>query len=75
LTFGIKFVEHRKDEYRKKGYWGDATLADYWKMAVLSAPEKVAVIDLQGTCYTYAELDDAAGRVAAFLKRGRGGAR
>lgn len=68
MTFGVKFVENRKDEYRKKGYWGDATLADYWKMAVLRAPEKVAVIDLQGTCYTYAELDDAAGRVAAFLK-------
>jgi len=68
VGLGIKFSEQRKQEYRQKGYWGDATLADYWNMAVLSAPEKVAVIDLQGTRYTYAELDEAAGRVAAFLK-------
>ncbi|NLI13465.1 MAG: medium-chain fatty-acid--CoA ligase [Peptococcaceae bacterium] len=68
ISLGIKLDESRKLEYRRKGYWGDATLADFWQMAVLSAPEKTAVIDLQGTCYTYAELDDAAGRVAAFLK-------
>lgn len=64
----IKFNESRKHYYRQKGYWGDATLADYWRMAVLSCPEKIAVIDLQDTSYTYAELDDAAGRVASFLR-------
>lgn len=68
MLLGMKFSESRRREYRQKGYWGDATLADYWQMAVLSAPEKVAVIDLQGTSYTYAEVDQAAGRVAAFLK-------
>lgn len=68
MTWGNKFIELRRDDYRKQGYWGDATLADYWRMAVLSSPEKVAVIDLQGTSYTYVELDEAAGRVAAFLK-------
>ncbi|WP_373657641.1 medium-chain fatty-acid--CoA ligase [Sporomusa acidovorans] len=59
--------ESRKQYYRQNGYWGDATLADYWRMAVLSSPEKIAVMDLQGTSYTYAELDDAASRVASFL--------
>lgn len=68
MSLGIKIIESRKREYRRKGYWGDATLADYWQMAVLASPEKIAVIDLQGTCYTYAELDEAAGRVAGFLK-------
>lgn len=68
MASGLKSKEGRKREYRQKGYWGDATLADYWRMAVLSAPEKTAVADLQGACYTYADLDDAAGRVAAFLK-------
>lgn len=58
----------REHYYRQKGYWGDATLADYWRMAVLSSPEKIAVIDLQGTSYTYAELDDASGKVASFLQ-------
>jgi len=68
MSMEIKINKDRKQEYRKKGYWGDATLADYWQMTVLSSPEKVAVIDRQGDCYTYAELDDAAGRLATFLK-------
>lgn len=68
MTLEMKINEERKRDYRQAGYWGDATLADYWQMSVLCAPEKVAVVDLQGTSYTYAELDDAAGRVASFLK-------
>lgn len=67
MLLGANINEERTREYRRKGYWGDATLADYWKMAVLSVPEKTAVIDGQGTSYTYAELDEAAGRVASFL--------
>ena len=67
MSSASKGNEYRKREYRRQGCWGDATLADYWRMSVLSSPEKVAVIDLQGTCYTYAELDRAAGSVAAFL--------
>lgn len=69
MTLQIKFNEYRKSEYRKKGYWGDASLADYWQMSVLSVPEKVAVIDQQGTSYTYAKLDDSASRVATYLKK------
>lgn len=68
MPLEFKLNEHRKIEYRKKGYWGDATLVDYWNMSALSSPEKVAVIDLQGDSYTYAELDNAAGRVATFLR-------
>ncbi|MHB8073086.1 medium-chain fatty-acid--CoA ligase [Desulfosporosinus fructosivorans] len=68
MSLGIKLAKDLKREYRQAGYWGDATLADYWQMSVLCAPEKVAVIDLQGTSYTYAELDDAASRVATYLK-------
>jgi len=69
MPMEIKFSKDRKREYRKMGYWGDATLADYWQTTVLRLSEKVAVIDLQGSSYTYAELDDAAGRVATFLKK------
>lgn len=68
MSLGMKIIESNKQEYRKKGYWGDATLADYWNMAVLSSPEKVAVTDLQGVHLTYRELDEAAGRVATFLQ-------
>lgn len=69
MSLGIKINEAKRQEYRKKGYWGDATLADYWNMSVLSHPEKTAVIDAQGTQFTYAELDQAAGKVAAFLQK------
>lgn len=68
MSLRIQFNKTQKNLYRQRGYWGDATLADYWNMAALSAPEKVAVIDRQGTSYTYAELDDLAGRIASFLK-------
>lgn len=68
MSSELKSKESRKREYRQKGYWGDATLTDYWRMAVLSSPEKIAVVDVQGTCYTYAELDDASSRVATFFK-------
>lgn len=68
MSLKIKLRECQRREYRKEGYWGDSTLADYWNMAVLNEPEKVAVVDSQGSSYTYAELDEDAGRVAAFLK-------
>lgn len=68
MLLGIKINEAKKFEYRQKGYWGDATLADYWKMSVLSSPDKTAVVDAQGSQFTYAELDEAAGKLANFLK-------
>lgn len=64
----MRINEDRKRKYRQAGYWGDATLADYWQMSVLCSPEKTAVIDLQGTSFTYAELDDAASRLAYYLR-------
>lgn len=68
MSLGMKINEAKKLEYRQKGYWGDATLADYWKMSVLSSPNKTAVVDAQGSQFTYAELDEAAGKLANFLK-------
>ncbi len=63
----IKLNEQRKKEYRDKGFWGNATLLDYWNMSVLGVPDKVAVVDFQGRSYTYAQLDLAAGKVASYL--------
>lgn len=68
MSLGIKISEWQKAEYRQKGLWGDATLEDYWNMSVKSSPENTAVVDLQGTTYTYTELDAAAGKVAVFLR-------
>jgi len=63
-----KLVNFRRSEYRSKGCWGDATLLDFWQMAVRSFPQKTAVSDLQNDSYSYAELDEASGRLANFLK-------
>ncbi|MCG8158581.1 medium-chain fatty-acid--CoA ligase [Brenneria goodwinii] len=67
MTVTIKFNAARREAYRQQGYWGDASLGDYWHHAVKTVPEKIAVIDNQGTSYTYAELDRAAGSLAAYL--------
>lgn len=69
MKLRIKINETQKCEYRKKGYWGDATLVDYFHLAVRTHPEKCAIVDYQGTRYTYAELDHAANKVASFLKK------
>ena len=60
-------ITARKKYYRQQGYWGDATLLDYWRMAVMSCPEKVAVVDLQGSRYTYAQLDHMAGKMCNYI--------
>lgn len=55
-------------EYRGSGFWGDASLHDYWRLAVLSAPEREAVVDARGTRWTYAQVEDLAARIAGHLR-------
>ncbi len=55
--------------YRAAGHWGDATLLDYWNMAVLAQPEKTAVVDNSGLRFTYAALDAQAERLALWMQR------
>jgi acyl-CoA synthetase len=69
MPLKMNINETRRYEYRKKGYWGNATLEDYWNMTVLSMPDKIAVRDHQQKCYTYVELDQAANKVAGFLEK------
>lgn len=57
----------RRAKYRCDGHWGDASLAEYWQMAVRMSPDKMAVTDRQGAAYTYAEMDRAASRIASAL--------
>ncbi len=59
--------ETLRQAYRENGFWGDATLLDYWKMSVKTFPEKIAVVDSWGLRYTFAELDAQSDRVAAYL--------
>lgn len=66
----LRFPDARRQaEYRRLGYWGDATLLDYWDMAVRAQPDKTAVVDSTGDRRTYATLDAAASRLAGWLAR------
>lgn len=58
----------RAAEYRSAGLWGDASLHDYWRLAVLTAPEREAVVDARGTRWTYAQVEDLAARLAGHLR-------
>ena len=65
----VSLNEERKALYRKQGFWGDATLLDYWNMSVRSFADKTAVVDYQQARYTFKELDIAAAKLAGHLKQ------
>lgn len=67
MTVSIAFNAELRALYRQQGFWGDASLADYWHQTQSAMPDKVAVIDNQGTSYTYAALDRTASCLARFL--------
>lgn len=68
MHFDIKINELQRQIYREQGYWGDATLLDHFNMAVLSYPEKRAIIDNHGRKFTYKEVNEASDKFAQFLK-------
>ena len=55
-------------EFRRAGYWGDAGLYDYWRLAFLSGPEREAVVDSRGHRASYRQVDAVASRLAGFLR-------
>lgn len=63
----MKINETRKAHYRQQGLWGDATLADYWRLSAKAFADKQAVCDNQGARYTWREMDKAAGALASWL--------
>lgn len=58
----------RSAEYRGTGFWGDASLHDYWRLAVLAAPEREAVVDARGRRWSYAQVENLAARLAGHLR-------
>lgn len=58
----------RRDELRRAGWWGDASLDDAWALTVRSAPDMAAVVDARGARLTYREADDRAARIATWLR-------
>jgi mycobactin salicyl-AMP ligase len=67
LTAGfVPFPADRADMYRRAGYWTDRPLYSILGDAAAQWPDRIAVIDPEGS-YTFAELDVRAGRIAAAL--------
>lgn len=63
----LKVNEKNKREYYEKGYWTERTLNDIWNTQVAAFPDREYVSDNLGVRYTYAEIDDKASRLAAWL--------
>ncbi|SYZ32248.1 AMP-binding protein [Propionibacterium australiense] len=54
-------------DFRARGWWGEHCLLDWWNLAVLASPDAPAVIDRNGTRFTYAEADELSSRFAGWL--------
>lgn len=64
----LKVNEQNKKEYYEKGYWTEQTLFDVWTDRVSKFPDHEYVSDNLDVRFTYAEIDDKAGRLASWLK-------
>ena len=82
FTSGIKLLKRDEDfmgkidvlideeinkQYRSEGFWGDATLLDYWLMSVKAYPDKTCVLDGHGGRLTFRELNHLSDKIAACL--------
>lgn len=67
MSVTLTFNAERRKAYRQQGFWGDASLGDYWSQTAQAMPDKIAVVDNHSDSYTYAALDSAASRLATWL--------
>ncbi|MFT3877979.1 MAG: AMP-binding protein [Propioniciclava sp.] len=58
----------QRDLYRAQGWWGDAGLLAWWRLAAAASPDALAVVDRSGHRYTYAEADHASSRLAGWMR-------
>ena len=63
----LKINEALKKRWYDKGYWTHDTIADVWERTSAAHPDREYVCDDTGSRLTYGEVDDKAGRVAAWL--------
>ena len=64
----IKINPDLKLQYLSKGYWSDRTLTDCFHESAEKYPDREYVVDDRGNRYTYRQMDEAASKVAAFLR-------
>lgn len=63
----LKINEEQKKKYYERGYWTHDTIRDVWERQAAAHRDEEYVADDQGARFTYGEVDDAAGRLAAWL--------
>ena len=63
----LKINETLRERWYAKGYWTHDTIADIWERTSAAHPDREYVCDDTGSRLTYGEVDDKAGRVAAWL--------
>ena len=64
----LKINPDLKRQYLEKGYWSDKTLNDCWNATVEKYPDREYIVDDRGFRYTYRQLDEAASKLAAYLR-------
>lgn len=64
----LKIDEDRKRQYYEAGYWTSETVNDVWSRQAKACAEREYVVDDRGHRYTYADVDAAAARLAAWLQ-------
>ncbi len=64
----LKINPEQKKMYLEKGYWSDKTLLNCWEASVEKYPDREYVVDDRGFRYTYRQMDEAASKVAAYLR-------
>lgn len=63
----VKLNAERAESYYRKGYWTHDTLLDIWNDRASNAGETVYITDERGASLTYGQVDEQAGRLAAWL--------
>ncbi len=67
MITNVKINQAQKELYYQKGYWSDKTLADAWEEQWRKFPDRVYVQDDLGKSLTYAQVNDAASRLARWF--------
>lgn len=57
----------RKERYYRLGYWTDKTLRDYWEETAAAHRDREYITDSRGGRYTYGQIDEMAGKLAAWM--------
>lgn len=64
----LKINPDLKRQYLENGYWSDRTLNDCWNDTVEKYPDQEYIVDDRGFRYTYRQLDEAASKLASYLR-------